>query len=280
MNRKLVLIFNSLILFLVIYFYYYNDSSSQMIANTKILKALISFAIYYLFISLVSNASKYFYSKAHRIPKNKKNNVHFGIENIADFLLSIGFIFLILSLFGVNPVEFVTSLTIVAAAFAILTKEYFVDFLSGIYLSFSNTFEVNDYVKIEGQKGTIIEISMQKVKILNDDDDVVIIPNSKVHYNNIINYSRRDINIMNVDFQLAVSAVKSIDKLEDDLIKSLETFSAYIDANSYSLKVVEMKMDYLELKFIYKLKQADMDIQKKIRRKTMREVLNFVTSRQ
>jgi small-conductance mechanosensitive channel len=264
---------------MIIYLKFVDSKASEFIAKTDLMKSILGFIIFYLLIYLLSNSAKYFYNRSRKITNNKKNNVHFGIENIANFLLGGGLLVLFMSLLGVKPIELITSLTIVAAAFAILTKEYIVDFLSGIYLSFSNTFEINDYVKIDHQKGKVIEISMLKVKILNDDDDVVILPNSKVHYNEIINYTRRDVRLMNVDFQIALKYIDNIEQLEREIISSLESFSEYIEPRSYNLKVVEMKMDYLELKFQYTLKLSDMDLVKKIRRKTIREVFNFISSK-
>ncbi|MBU0558207.1 MAG: mechanosensitive ion channel family protein [Bacteroidetes bacterium] len=205
--------------------------------------------------------------------------MHFGIENIANFTIGVGLLVMVLSVFGVNPTELITSLTIVTATIVILTKEYIVDFLSGIYLSFSNTFEINDYVKIDNQKGKIVEISMLKVKILNDDDDIVSISNSKVYYNEIINYTKRDVRLMTVEFQIALKYLNTIEQLEQEIIASLGSFSEYIEPKSYNLKVVEMKMEYLELKFQYTLKHVDMDLHRKIRKKTMREIFNFISSK-
>lgn len=278
MNKKLILAVYALLLIAVVYLKYVNTNTKLMIEESHLLSIITSFVIFLFTVNLLSNIAKFIYSTSHRFPKEKKNNVHFGIENIARFTIGIGLILFLLSLFGVNILHFITSLTIVAAAIAILSKEFIVDFLSGLYLSFSNTFEINDYVKIEDQKGKIIEISMLKVKLLNENDDLVSIPNSKVHYQNIINYTKRDARLMNVDFQIALKYVNSIEKLEKEIIGSLRSFSQYIEPKSYNLKVVEMKMDYLELKFQYKLILVDMELQQKIRRKTIREVFNFISS--
>lgn len=278
MKKNWILIFNLLLLVGVIYLKFFNSISSKLIAEVYQLQSVLAFIIFYLTIHFTSNITKYFYSKKNKIPKNKKNNVHFGIENIANFTIGIGVFITLLSVFGINPSELITSLTIVAAAIAILTKEYIVDFLSGIYLSFSNTFEINDFVKIDNHKGKIVEISMLKVKILNDDDDIVIIPNSKVHYGEIINYTKKDLRLMTVDFQIALKNINSIEQLEKEIISSLKSFTEYIEPKSYNLKVVEMKMDYLEVKFQYTLKKIDMDLQQKIRKRTIREVFNFISS--
>jgi len=269
-----------MLLISIIYLYFFNEVTSEILLKYGKLRSVLAFIVFYVSINLISNTTKYFYSKRNKIPKNKKNNVHFGIENIASLTVGLGFVAMLISLFGVNPLELITSLTIVAAAFAILTKEYIADFLSGIYLSFSNTFEVNDYVKIDNQKGKIVEISMLKVRILNDDYDVVIIPNTKVHYNEIINYTKKDVRLMTVDFQIALKHIDSIEQLEQGIITSLESFSEYIEPKSYNLKVVEMKTDSLDVKFQYKLNLIDMELQRNIRKKTIREVFNFISSKQ
>jgi small-conductance mechanosensitive channel len=279
MKNNWTTLISGILLFGIIYLKFFNSVTSKLIFEHYKLQSILAFIIFYITIQYSSKIAKYFYSKRNKILKNKKNNVHFGIENIANFTIGIGLIVMVLSVFGVNPLELITSLTIVAAAFAILTKEYIVDFISGIYLSFSNTFEINDYVRIDNQKGKIVEISMLKVKILNDDDDIVIIPNSKVHFNEIINYTKRDIRFMTVDFQIALKYLANIEQLEKELILSLKSFSEYIEPKSYNLKVVELKMDYLELKFQYQLKLVDMDLQRKIRKKTIREVFNFISSK-
>ena len=279
MKKYWIVIINAVLLFGVIYLKFFNSVTSEIITDYYQLQSVLAFVIFYIAINFFSNAAKYFYSKKNKIPVDKKNNVHFGIENIANFTVGAGLFIMFLSIFGINPSELITSLTIVAAAFAILTKEYIVDFLSGVYLSFSNTFEINDFVKIDNQKGKIVEIGMMKVKILNDDDDIVIIPNSKVYYSEIINYTKRDVRLMTVDFQIALKYIDSIEQLEKEIILSLESFSAYIEPKSYNLKVVEMKMDYLEVKFQYTLILVDMDLQRKIRKKTIREVFNFISSK-
>jgi small-conductance mechanosensitive channel len=279
MKKKWIFLLNVLLLVLILYLKYFNAITSKIIFEYYQFQTIMAFLTFYIAINITANVIKYFYSKKNKIKRGKKNNVHFGIENIANFTIGIGLLLTIISLFGVNPKELITTLTIVAAALAILSKEYIIDFLSGIYLSFSNTFEINDYVKIDNQKGKVVEINMLKVKILNDDDDTVIIPNSKVHYNEIINYTKRDARLMTVDFQIALKYISNIEELEKEIILSLEGFSDYIEPQSYNLRVVEMKMDYLEVKFQYTLISVDMDLQRKIRKKTIREVFNFISSK-
>lgn len=279
MFKKPGVIFQIILFAIIIYLRYFNQRFEDILDRHQMIYAVLAFLIFYLFIKLLSIVIIAYYSKRNNKPFNKKDNVHFGIENIGNILIAFGFIGFVLRLFGVDPFEIITSATIVAAAIALVTRDYIADFFSGIYLSFSNTFGIGDYVKLDNHKGRIIEIGMLKIKILNDDDDLVIMPNFKVYFNEIINYTRRDARIMSIDFQVGLKNVISIEELEKDLIRTLDSFSEYIMSKSYNLKVVEMKADYLEMKFQYKLKNIDPLLQREIRKKTMREVFNYISVR-
>lgn len=223
---------------------------------------------------------KFIYSKSQNNSVDQKDNVHFGIDNIAKLLVGIGLIIMLFGIFGIDIKALLTSLSIVAAAIAIISKDFIYDFLIGLYFSFTKNFEINEYVKLADQKGKIIEIAMLKVMLLNDDDDVVIIPNSKIYNCEITNYTKRDIRMMSIDFQLDIKHLEEgVDNLEQELTSSLGDFSEFIESNSYNLKIVEMKKDYLDLKFQYKLKRIDRELQKKIRRQTVRKIFDYVSTR-
>ena len=280
MLKRPVIIIQIIVLVALVFVKYFAYTTTQdLLFRHPVFHALISFLIYYLIIKIASFLILAYYSRRNKIPLSQKNNVHFGIENIGNILLTFGFIALVLRVMGINPLEIVTSATIVAAAIAIVTRDYIADFLSGIYLSFSNTFEIADYVKLDKHKGRIVEIGMLKIKILNDDDDVVILPNFKIYQSDIINYTKRDVRLLSLDFELAIAHVVSIQDLEKDLIATLENFSQYIEPKSYKLKVEEIKSDYIGLKFQYKLLKIDSLLQREIRKKTTREVFNYISER-
>lgn len=230
-------------------------------------------------INYLSRIIKFYYSKRNKLDPRKKNNVHFGIENIAKFILGIGFLLSLASTFGIDPKLLLTSLSIVAAAIAIITREFINDFLSGLNLSFSRTFEINDYVHLDKHKGNIVEIGMFKTKMLNEDGNEVSIPNGRINAGEIINYTKRDIRLMSIDFQIALAASPSLEQLEVEIILSLVDFQEYIEDDSYNLKVVHLMKDFIDLKFQYKMKQFDVELQRKIRRQMVREVHNFISTK-
>ena len=279
MKKTFRIFFELLLVAVIIYLKYYNHVTSEKILASQPLRTLLSYVVFFIVTRFFSDLVKYYYSKKNKTKINVKNNIHYGIENITKLLLGIGLLITISGIFGIELQTLITSLSIVAAAIAIISKEYINDFLGGINLIFSKDFEINDYVKLEEHKGKIIEINMFKIKILNENDDIVIIPNGKVNSSEIINYTKRDIRLMSIDFQIDIKLISSIELLEKEIISALTSYSEYIEQNSYNLKIVEMKKDYLDLKFQYTLNHIDTDLLRQIRKKTVREIFNYISSK-
>ena len=228
MKKTFRIFFELLLVAVIIYLKYYNHVTSEKILASQPLRTLLSYVVFFIVTRFFSDLVKYYYSKKNKTKINVKNNIHYGIENITKLLLGIGLIITISGIFGIELQTLITSLSIVAAAIAIISKEYINDFLGGINLIFSKDFEINDYVKLEEHKGKIIEINMFKIKILNENDDIVIIPNGKVNSSEIINYTKRDIRLMSIDFQIDIKLISSIELLEKEIISALTSYSEYI----------------------------------------------------
>jgi len=278
--RGIIFIFAEILMLVVMtYLFYFDPTVEKLLKEYYRLDTIVSFLFFLVIVDFSVRLIKYFYNRRHKNRPGRKDNFHYGVNNIAKLMVGVGLIVTLFGVFGIDFKSLLTSLSIVAAAIAIISKEFIYDFLVGIYFSFSRNFEINDYVKIGEQKGKIQEIDMLKIKLLNDDDDLLIIPNAKVYLSEIINYTKRDIRLMSIDFQLDLLRLESIEVLESELISSLEEFSSYIEADSYTLKIVNMKKDYIDLKFQYTLKQIDRDIQKSIRKSTVRQVFNHISSK-
>jgi MscS family membrane protein len=271
------------ILFLAgfIYIKYFDEALSSKIEEHYILDAFVFFLIYVLMLRLSVSVISLLYLGQKKIKKIniKKDNILIGVRNLYRLLFSIGLIVTLFGFFGIDILTLLTSLSIVAVAFVIIAKEFINDLIVGIYNSFADDFEIGDYVKIGNQKGKILEIGLLKLKLHDDNDVIVFIPNSKAYSNEIVNYTKRDIRQMNIDFQLDIKFVKNIELLEKELKTSLEKFSKYIVEDSYNLKIVEVKKDYLDFKFQYKLNHMDRDLQIGIRRKTVRKIFSYITEK-
>jgi small-conductance mechanosensitive channel len=181
-----------------------------------------------------------------------------------------------LGFWGIDFKSLLTSLSIVAAAIAIISKEYVSGIISGIIISFSKEINIDDYVKINEHKGKIIDINLTKISLLNEDDDIIYIPNDKVYMSEIINYTKKEIKKVSIDFELGIKYHTTIEQLERNLADSLRDFHQYIEPDSFNVKIVDVHHEYLSLKFQYKLKEINRDVERLIRKKTIRLIANSI----
>lgn len=240
------------------------------------INVLLYFSILILGLHLVAITTVSIYRRRHRIPKDNPNNVILGIQNLYILISTAIVIITILSFFGIDVRSLFTGLTIVAAAISIITKDYIVNIISGMAISFSDEISIGDYVKIGEHKGKVTDISISRIALFNDDEDIIFIPNNTVYTAEIINYTKKGIRRVSIEFELNLEFLDTIEVLEADLIDCLKDYHDSIEEGSFKLKIVDIKKDSLDLKFQYTLKSINRDLEREIRRKTVRRVVNHI----
>lgn len=207
---------------------------------------------------------------------NKQDNFLLGINHIYNLLVILGIFFTILAFFRVDVKQLFTSLSIIAAALAIIFKDYISNMLNGMIITFSDHLSLGDYVKIGEHKGKIIDINLLNVHLLNDDDDLIFIPNSNVLATSILNYTKRETKKNSVDFAANLKQLTSVSGLEQDLIAAMGDLQDQVLSDSYNLKIVDLEKDYAQMKFQYILKDQDKQVEKEIKRRVLRKVVDLM----
>ena len=147
-----------------------------------------------------------------------------------------------------------------------------------MYLTFAKVVNIGDTVEIADSKGKILDITLTNVHLLNDDDDIIYIPNNKVFSNEIINYTRRQLKKSNVDFEIDISYVPTAESLENSILASLGELSNLIQPDSAILKVQSIKQEYTAFKFQYVLLDPlNKEHDKKVKRHVIRFIVQLIT---
>lgn len=237
----------------------------------------ISFVIFALTASVLVSTLAWLYRRRENIPAGKADNVIIGLNNIYYLILVGAAMMTILGYWGIDFKTLFTTLSIVAAAIAIISKDYIAEIISGIIISFSGEVAIDDYIRIGDQKGKVIDINFTKIALLNEDDDVIFIPNAKFFSSEIVNYTKREIKKVNIEFEVLIQNIKTVEELEADLIHAISDYEIHIERGSYNLRIVEIRKDSLSLKFQYDfLREINRELEREIRRKTARRIVNYV----
>ena len=101
---------------------------------------------------------------------------------------------MLLGYFGVNILAISAALGLGGFALALALKDTITNIISGFVLMFAQPFKVGDRIDVPAVDtwGDVVEIGMRATKVITRDNRLVIIPNSAVVDNQVINYSQPD----------------------------------------------------------------------------------------
>jgi small-conductance mechanosensitive channel len=208
----------------------------------------------------------FWYIRKHRLKSSIKDNFILGINRIESILNTVFFALAFIVFLGNDPKEFLTSITIVAAAIALTFKDYITNMINGLIIMFSDQLSLGDHIKINEHEGKIIDITLINVILQNEDNDMVIIPNTVVFNTVIINQSKQNIKKLSVEFRISLQFGYTPEYLENYLKKVVTPFSAYIVVDGLSVKTIAIHKDEASFKVQVLLIQYDKQKEREIRR--------------
>jgi small-conductance mechanosensitive channel len=207
-------------------------------------------------------------------PRRSKDNFTIGVGHVSKILYATLAAVLLMSLFSITVKEALTSLSVIAAAIVLITKDYISNLINGMYLTFNRIINIGDQVQIGNQRGKIQDITLTNVHLLNDDDDLIYIPNNTVFSTEIINYTRRELKKSSVDFELPAGALLQPEALEGSIIDVLAPVMDDIQPGTCTLKVQQVRFEYVGFKFQFILKHPlNKETDKKVRRLIIRHIV-------
>ena len=245
-------------------------------------KRVIYYSVEFIIFITVTELGKHiffhYYRKRKKLKTNTNDNFIEAINNLHYIVIFFAVIITGLSFVNLNFLDVITSLSIVAAAIAIISKDYLSNIISGMITVFTKEVEIDDNILIHNNRGKVKSLTLSKLVLLNDDDDVVYIPNNILFSNDFINYSKRTIRKTSIDFALDIEHVKTAEAIETLLRKGIQSYASFIDQSTIYLRIEEISFDHVSFKFQYTLIKPDRELEREIRRKVKRDILKFISN--
>ena len=111
---------------------------------------------------------------------NKVKTVSKLIASAIKYGCALGFLFLVLSVWGVPVEAQLTTAGILALIIGLGAQSLISDIIAGINIVFESEYHVGDIVLIDGFRGSVYEIGLTTTKIIDVSGNVKIINNSKI----------------------------------------------------------------------------------------------------
>lgn len=215
------------------------------------------------------------YSRQMRKNDRVRGNFILGVNQIAGIANVIFAVIAIMLAFGINPKEFLTSITIVAMAIALLFRDYITNMISGLLIMFSDRFTIGDNIKIGEFEGRILDITLVNIEVKNEDDDIVLIPNNTAFTVNIINQSLHNSRKVTVKFQLPLEHANNQLGLDRRLQALFARHDRDIVEGSYRLRLLDVDKESAHYKVQVQINSRSTMKKQKLRDAILAEVLGY-----
>ena len=155
------------------------------------LEALIYLLIIGISFYLLNKVISTVFGKSEKVPLKQKIIINFSLKIVTVLII----VFFIIEGFpfvsSIDPTGTYTAVLTgaISTAIAFASSGIFANFISGIVLMLVRPFEVEDLVKIEGDKGIVREINLTKTKLETFNNIIIEKSNSQVLSSKIVNYT-------------------------------------------------------------------------------------------
>ena len=136
------------------------------------------------------------------------------VVSLVTVILYIALAIVVVSSLGFSTAGIIAAFSAVALAVALALKDSLGSLANGVILIFTKPFKKGDFIAVDGMEGTVQDIRLFNTKILTPNNEEIIIPNSEVLGNKLVNYTtmplRRVVIAFPVPYDSDIDAVREI----------------------------------------------------------------------
>jgi len=122
---------------------------------------------------------------------------------------------------GIQTTSFIAILGAAGLAVGLALQGSLSNFAAGVLMIIFRPFKIGDYIEGAGVEGTVKEIQIFTTILTTLDNKTIIVPNSKITGDNIVNYATQGTRRIDMEFEIAYNAdMDKAKRILMDLIKS------------------------------------------------------------
>lgn len=149
------------------------------------ISTLIVFAIFIAVVSLVISLLKRVIYRSNRLSTSEK----FSINKILRYAIILIAFIIGLRILGFDITVLLAGYAAVLVGLGFGLQNIFNDFISGIILLLDGSLKVDDIVEVNGRIYVVQEINFRTTTVLGRDENYVILPNSELTKNRVVNWT-------------------------------------------------------------------------------------------
>jgi len=152
--------------------------------------------------------------------------------------------------FGISISSLLVSLGVGSLGIALAAQETLANVIAGFVILIDQPFRVGDRIKLPtGEEGDIHEIGLRSTQILNYDNNLVIVPNSDLVKNRIVNFSYPEPSIR-VLIDVGVAYGTDLRKVRDIVRRLVEGYPGLLQDPNPSVVLMNFGASSLEMRLL------------------------------
>jgi small-conductance mechanosensitive channel len=165
---------------------------------------------------VISKLLSFFIGHWLKVQKNTKKIPQY-ISNIVGTIILLIALMIILSILKVSITPILTSFGIAGLVVALSLQNTLVNFIAGVKIISEEKIKIGDFVDDGATiKGVVEDMSLNSTKIRNLNNNIIIVPNSKISDSPIINYTRND-NKIRIVVPVTISVDRPVNEIKEKL---------------------------------------------------------------
>nr|MBI4156124.1 mechanosensitive ion channel family protein [Candidatus Woesearchaeota archaeon] len=225
-------------------------NQSILMHINRLLMAFILFVLFFPVHRITNILINYWFGKyTRRIRITVDEKLLPVLNRAVKIIYFIIFILFILRLYQVDVGPLLASLGIAGLAVGLALQDTLKNIFSGASIISDKSIGLGDRIKLEsGESGIVRDIGLRTTRIETPDKEIIIVPNSQLANNRVLNYSLPNLRTrVNVDVDVGYGV--DIDKVKKLLLDCVKVLDKDAVDNSKDIGIYFMKMGEFSLTF-------------------------------
>jgi small conductance mechanosensitive channel len=216
---------------------FYDRAYNWLISyGPKILIAIIVFFIGLWLIRIFKKWIVKFLAKRHIDP-----SIQGFLQALLNITLQVLLLLAIMQILGIQMTIFAAVIGAFGVAAGLALSGTLQNFASGVLILLLKPYRIGDNISTQGKEGTVTSIQLFYTIILTFDNTTVIVPNSKLSNEVIVNLSRQGKRRLDIELKFTYAA--DYEQLKKILIDSINSFEKIYKIPEYRVGVSSLDSD-------------------------------------
>ncbi len=217
----------------------------------KLGKAALLFIIGRVLIAVLMKSVRYGLKSAKIDP-----TLHRFLLSVAKMLLYILLGVACLEVLGIRLTPMLTLLGVMGLALSLAVKDTLANMAGGVTLLFSRPFAKGDYVEINSQPGTILELGLVYTQLQTIDNKKIFLPNGDVSKATVVNYSAEP--VRRLDLTFPIRDTSDYDKAKQIMLELIAQAPLALKDPAPIVRITDQSYAYVKMTAMVWVKTPDL----------------------